>query len=432
MLRFRRTFHRNVFHSVIEAFALFILLHTSLLCFAEGFSVPYSRMPTSGFHHVNVGLRTDLLTDTTRRNVQNFKLMAERIEQMLGDEMVTHIDDEDECIVEGESCYLDHHEEEDEIGFLTSVPISKAQSENSLLNPVLIAPIITPILAYTTYDSVAKSFNTLFLLMSLDNSWIPVDGGAFQAKIIAPAINGIVVPCISILFATLMSNTVSTLRQRQLDIHTFLNIESGELRMLSTLVEAFPSSITKSRCREYLKQYTSRLIAECEDSTTSKSLYGSLDSEMNAFIGALNQLAIGDMYDDNDDHRSRKLSPPDTIISESYGTVARLNSIRSSRITALQSTFPTLHYMILGLLASSICLAFLLETNQELLIFLNAIQLRILWTMLIGSISALWVVCWDLSLPFTGSYVISNVVDQLRTIKDMIKATIDGDKDVLS
>ena len=112
-----------------------------------------------------------------------------------------------------------------------------------------------------------------------------------------------------------------------------------------------------------------------------------------------------------------------TILSESYGAVVRLNSIQFSRITAIQSTFPVLHYGILGFLASSICLAFLLETNQELLIFLNAIQLRILWTMLIGSISALGVVCWDLSLPFTGSYIISNAVDQLKTIRDMIKAT---------
>ena len=98
-----------------------------------------------------------------------------------------------------------------------------------------------------------------------------------------------------------------------------------------------------------------------------------------------------------------------TILSESYGAVARLNSIRFSR--AIQSTFPVLHYGILGFLASSICLAFLLETNQELLICLNAIQLRILWTMLIGSILVLGVVCCDILLPFRVLYIISNAVD---------------------
>ena len=147
-------------------------------------------------------------------------------------------------------------------------------------------------------------------------------------------------------------------------------------------------------------------------------MFGSTDSEMNAFVATLNDLTI--------DADESGLGPPATVLSESYGAVVRLNSIRSSRITALQSTFPVLHYGILGLLASSILLAFLLafllETNQELLIFLNAIQLRILWTMLIGSISALGIFCWDLSFPFNAA------VDQLKTIRDMIKATMQKDE----
>jgi hypothetical protein len=58
---------------------------------------------------------------------------------------------------------------------------------------------------------------------------------------------------------------------------------------------------------------------------------------------------------------------------------------------------------MMSALAVSICMAFLMETNQELLIFLNSIQLRLLWTMLIGTFSALGVVCYDLCDPFGGS-----------------------------
>jgi len=47
-------------------------------------------------------------------------------------------------------------------------------------------------------------------------------------------------------------------------------------------------------------------------------------------------------------------------------------------LAVLQSTYPVLHYVILLLLSASICLAFLMETNIDLLIFLSAIQLRIL------------------------------------------------------
>jgi hypothetical protein len=368
---------------------------------------------------------------TTRRrfvtddNFPSTSLHVKRGNDILDSEIETsagvNINNEDEYCFPGESCFLDHHEEGAEIEFINSIPVSNSKTK-SFFNPILIIPVVTPFFAYMSYDDVARGFNYLFDILALERSWSPVDGGAYQAKIIAPAINGIVVPCISILFATMTSNTISTLRQRQIDIHTFLNTEAGDLRLLSMLVDAFPNSANKSRCRVYLRQYTSRLIAESKDSEVSKVMFGSTDSEMNSFITILNGLATDD---ENEELRRR---PPDTVLSESYGAVVRLNSIRSARITALQSTFPVLHFGILGLLASSICLAFLLETNQELLIFLNAIQLRILWTMLIGSISALGVVCCDLSFPFTGTYVISNAVDQLKTIRDMIKATVDEDE----
>ena len=44
-----------------------------------------------------------------------------------------------------------------------------------------------------------------------------------------------------------------------------------------------------------------------------------------------------------------------------------------------------------------------METNQDLLLFLSAIQLRILWSMLIGTFSALAVVNYDMRDPFRGS-----------------------------
>ena len=325
-----------------------------------------------------------------------------------------------ECL-DGEICHIDHDLDQSEsLFYLNSIPV--AETETPWFNPIMVLPIITPILAYLTYDDVAKLFDALVKSLNQDKTWAAVDGGAYQAKIIAPAINGIVVPTISILFATLTSNTVTTLRTRQIDTHTYLNCEAGDLRLLSSMVNSFPDSASKTMCLEYLKQYTCRLIAESHDeSVTARSSFGSTDSEMNGFITTLNALAS----DASSSRGEGNIAP--AILSESYGAVVRLNSSRSSRITTLQSTYPILHYAILGILAASICTAFLLETNQELLIFLNAIQLRILWTMLIGSFTALGVVCYDLSGPFRGSYRVSNAVDQLQTIRDMLKvATGDG------
>jgi len=325
-----------------------------------------------------------------------------------------------ECL-DGEICHIDHDLNQPEpLFYLNSIPV--AETETPWFNPIMALPIITPILAYLTYDDVAKLFDVLVKALNQDKTWIAVDGGAYQAKIIAPAINGIVVPTISILFATLTSNTVTTLRTRQIDTHTYLNCEAGDLRLLSSMVDSFPESTSKTMCLEYLKQYTCRLIAESHDeSVTARSSFGSTDSEMNGFIATLNALAREATRGDG------HVGPPPAILSESYAAVVRLNSSRSSRITTLQSTYPILHYAILAILAASICTAFLLETNQELLIFLNAIQLRILWTMLIGSFTALGVVCYDLSGPFRGSYRVSNAVDQLQTIRDMLKV-VTGDE----
>lgn len=54
-------------------------------------------------------------------------------------------------------------------------------------------PAIVPIIAYIIYDPTAELF--AFVIDAIaQNNFVPVDGGQYQAKIIAPAINGVVVP----------------------------------------------------------------------------------------------------------------------------------------------------------------------------------------------------------------------------------------------
>lgn len=257
---------------------------------------------------------------------------------------------------------------------------------------VRLVPIVAPILAYVSYEELASSVNLIEDFLDSTRSWVAVDGGAYQTKIIAPAINGVVVPSISILFATLISNTVSSLRQRILDIREAINMEAGDLRVLTTMVDSYPDQCSSDKCRYYLIQYTSRLIAESRPGVKVNSLEPTgMDSEMYGMLGQLNEISKSDV------------EVPGSILSESYGAVMRLNNERCRRISALQSTYPSLHFIIVSMLAVSICLAFLMETNQELLIFLNSTQLRILWTMLIGTFSALATVCYDLCDPFAGS-----------------------------
>jgi hypothetical protein len=63
-------------------------------------------------------------------------------------------------------------------------------------------------------------------------------------------------------------------------------------------------------------------------------------------------------------------------------------------------------------------------SNQEFLIFLNAVQLKILWSMLTFTFTACFTVFYDLRSPFGGSYQISASVDQLYPIRATLKDAV--------
>lgn len=58
-------------------------------------------------------------------------------------------------------------------------------------------PVVTPLLGFLLYEDVAKLFSWSIDVLG-SNTWVAVDGGEYQAKIIAPSINGVVVPAIAV------------------------------------------------------------------------------------------------------------------------------------------------------------------------------------------------------------------------------------------
>lgn len=277
---------------------------------------------------------------------------------------------------------------------------------------VLIVPIVAPILAFMSYDLVAKAFEFVIETLSWDRSWVPVDGGAFQAKILTPAINGVVLPAIAVLFATLTSTTVVTLRARQVEIRKCLNMEAGELRALEYYIGSYHEENVKENCRQYLMQYCSRVIAESQPDYARSGIINptrGMDSELYGILVSLTKLA-------------NSTDTPTLLVDQALQSLNRLRMARQDRITALYSTYPVLHYWILGILAGGECTGFLMEANQELLVFLNAIQLKILWSMLVATFTSCFTVYFDLLNPFSGGYQVSASVDQLYTIRQALKA----------
>ena len=162
-----------------------------------------------------------------------------------------------------------------------------------------------------------------------------------------------------------------------------------------------------------LLQYTCRILDECHPRLGAGSDVVNprrgFDSELNGLIQQFN--------------KAQGSAIPPHVAAECYQCIARLREQRSIRITALQSVYPVLHYAILVALALAVCTAFLIETDQELLVFLNAFQLKILWSMLTGTFVACFAVFTDLLSPFSGSYRVSDSVDQLHIIKWTLQAS---------
>ncbi|KAL7431596.1 hypothetical protein ACHAXH_003099 [Discostella pseudostelligera] len=414
---------------------------------------------------------SSIIDDTTNNNSSSLEISSE------GEEGPCYLDDHITATDAGPACFVSDSSSLAAASLPSSSSSSLDPTDNSsMFHPSLpfhtrippsavsatlkYLPFITPVIAFSTYEDTARIFNKVVEFIS-NNNWVAVDGGQYQANIITPAINGLVVPSIALLFATLMSNTINTLRQRQLQIRTSLNTEANDLRMVTTMVDSLPVELrdVKNHLREYLIQYASRVIAESRPglSVNLQMFIGSMDSEINGFLGVWNKLSMqsyGTMYVDTllpssnytvsqsyfEPYQNRlSLTPRERqtitpflspfIFSEVYDGLTRLRRERSMRLSALQSTYPALHYVILSLLGGSICIVFLMETNQELLIFLSAIQLRILWSMLIGTYSALAVVNYDMRDPFRGSYNVAISVDQFYTIRESIMATIQMDQE---
>ena len=97
--------------------------------------------------------------------------------------------------------------------------------------------------------------------------------------------------------------------------------------------------------------------------------------------------------------------------------ISRLNCYRSDRVALLLTDFPDLHYIVLIALSVSITAAFLLESNQLANQYLNSIQLRSLFALLVGVFSATATLCLDLDDPFTGSFSIVKASMQIGDLQ---------------
>ena len=104
--------------------------------------------------------------------------------------------------------------------------------------------------------------------------------------------------------------------------------------------------------------------------------------------------------------------------------ISQLLMVRSERLALLLTAFPTTHWLTIGLAGVSILVAFLVESDSQALLFLDKLQLRIMFALLVGSLSGIGLILRDLNDPFRGPFRITPSMTHLRTVRRMIDESL--------
>ena len=285
--------------------------------------------------------------------------------------------------LEGPACILDQ----------ASIEVTSPSTVQVRQGFLWVIPVLSSLLAFLSFKGMTHSFHTIIERLSR-NQWTPSTEAELdlQTQVITQVVNGPVITSISVLFATLVSTTVSFLHDRQITLKSLFVKQIDELRILHVILKQMPESLRQD-ARHLTHEYTERLVQNEREEQTSTD---TLDS----YLCHLLLLFQSQMLN------SRNTSP---LFGMAYECVTRIQQAQSNRWTALQTKFPIMHYATLSLLALAICISFLVATDQSVMIF-ESLQVRILWTILIGAFTSLAVVCYDLSSPFAGAYQVRKII----------------------
>jgi len=289
---------------------------------------------------------------------------------------------------------------------------------------LLAAPVLLPMLSFYYFDDAVNGFHD-FLDFVSNLKWVQVDGGVSKAATLLPVMNGNVLPSVSFALGTLTATTISGLRQRQISLRAELNAEACALRSLHSAVEVlFPLEHCENermRATLLLRQYCTRVLIECRAGINLNRLerQGAANSELDGLTRLLHQAP---QLDKGHDFDSPRFYGTTEFFAQIF--VKDLQIARSNRLATLQTTFPAVHWMVLGLLGTSIIIAFLIAADQDLLRFLASLQLRLLFSVLTGALVATACVCIDLNDPFRGAFRITPSSEQLVNIRDEIEQSL--------
>ena len=278
--------------------------------------------------------------------------------------------------------------------------------------------VIPSLVAFLSWEDISLSVATI--LDQYGAIGRAVDGQMFATNLLRPTITGVVVPVISIALATLVSTTVNVLRARQVELRALVNKESCELRLLRRAVFGMFGTRQHASRRARSLALLCGYVEQLERETTEGAVDALEELQLSGGIG-VNEL----------DRLSAMLHGVDGAAASRQGSVGvadgiilSLNGHRSDRVALLLSVFPFIHWGVLVALSFSVIATFLLVSNQQLLQYLNSVQLRSLFAILVGVCSGIGTLCLDLADPFRGSFSIAEASTQLEDLRICLREDV--------
>lgn len=123
--------------------------------------------------------------------------------------------------------------------------------------------LVPPLVSMLLFPEILKGTEELLMFFRIA---APVDGNRLSVDLLLPTVNGVVVPVLSIALGTLFATTVNVLRQRQVDIRSYLNTEVCEIRLLRRALfgvfGTYQHNANRLGAFTLLHSYTKRLVDE--------------------------------------------------------------------------------------------------------------------------------------------------------------------------
>lgn len=280
-------------------------------------------------------------------------------------------------------------------------------------------PLLVAVVSFMTFRPMVRLLN-MFVDWASPNSWLPSteDQINLQTNVITQVVNGPVITSISVLFASLISTTISRLHSRQIIIQRSLTWEVHQLRVLQALLASPAGKLgltdeQRMRVLALVQQYNENLFSTRYSSTLERSdphLY--IESTLPELLHWCHEVvsAYRSHMATNNRWRHQSVSP-EPLVSEIQALAHGMLEERGNRWMAfLAVPFPFVHYATVTFLAVAICVSFLVATAQARVTFRDdgILSVRILWSVLMTAFSALGVLCYDLSSPFLGAYLVAD------------------------